>query len=99
MGEVQMPKEYEVEFDGTLQKVSSFSSPIPYPVNYDKGTDIVPYQNFNFSSMPQEISRKGVNVQIPRSGQCHRFERLLVMGDGATLTAAYKTLPSKVPAA
>jgi len=94
--EVQMPKEYEVKFDGTLQKVSSFSSPVPHPVNYDKGTDIVPYQNFNFSEA-QEISKKGVNVQIPRSGQCHRFERLLVMGDGATLTATYKTPASKAP--
>jgi hypothetical protein len=92
--EVQMPKEYEVEFNGTLQKVSSFSTAVPHPVNYDKGTDIVPYQNFNFSSMSHQISKKGVNVQIPRSGSCYRFERLLVMGDGATLTAAYKMLPS-----
>eukprot|EP00746_Dinoflagellata_sp_MGD_P120555 gnl/MRDRNA2_/MRDRNA2_56035_c0_seq1.p1 gnl/MRDRNA2_/MRDRNA2_56035_c0~~gnl/MRDRNA2_/MRDRNA2_56035_c0_seq1.p1 ORF type:complete len:706 (-),score=146.70 gnl/MRDRNA2_/MRDRNA2_56035_c0_seq1:231-2348(-) len=97
--EVQMPKEYEVEFNGTLQKVSSFSSPVPQPVNYDKGTDIVPYQNFNFSSMPHEIPKKGVSVQIPRSGQCYRFEKLLVTGDCATLTAVYKTPPTKAPAA
>jgi len=91
--EVQMPEEYAVQFNGTLQKVKSFSSPVPIPVNYDKGTDIVPH-NYNFSSMPHQVSKKGVFVQIPRSGKCHRFERLLVMGDGATLAATYHTPPS-----
>merc|ERR1712139_287209 len=88
--EVQWPDGYVVDFSGSLQKVSRFSSPLPQPVNYDKGTDIVPH-NFNFSSMPAEIPKKGVNVEIPRSGQRHCFERLLVMGDGATLAATYRT--------
>jgi len=88
--EVQMPEGYVLDFNGSVHKVSSFSSPKPRPVNYDKGTDIVPH-NFNFSSMPAEIPKKGVNVEIPRSGQRHCFERLLVMGDGATLAATYRT--------
>merc|ERR1711988_166868 len=50
--EVQLPDGYVMEFNGSLQKVQNFSYPLPQPVNYDKGTDIVPY-NFNFGSMPQ----------------------------------------------
>mmetsp|Transcript_85459 Transcript_85459/g.151113 ORF Transcript_85459/g.151113 Transcript_85459/m.151113 type:complete len:687 (+) Transcript_85459:57-2117(+) len=88
--EVQLPEEYKVEFSGPMRKVRNFSYPVPKPVNYEKGTDIVPH-GFNFNSMAQEVKRTGISVQVPKAGNLHRFERLLVVDEGAEMTAAYST--------
>lgn len=95
--EVQLPDGYEVEFTGPLQKVDRFSYQLPQPVNNDRGTDIVRY-GFNFSTMAQEVKSTGVNVHVPQSGQRFRFQRLLVVDDGAAMTVAYKTQTSVVEA-
>merc|ERR1712096_533045 len=82
--EVQLPEKYNVDFTGSLAKVCNFSHCMPQPVNNDRGTDIVPH-GFHFGRMAQEVKRTGVNVQVPTSGQCHRFERLLVVDEGAAM--------------
>jgi hypothetical protein len=93
--ELQLPQGYDMEFTGPLQKVDRFSYQLPQPVNNDRGTDLVQY-GFNFGTMAQEVKRTGVNVQVPKSGQHFRFQRLLVVDDGAAMTVAYKkTLPEK----
>jgi len=91
--EVQFPEAYDIEFEGSLQKVTSFSYPLPVPVNNAKGTTIVP-TGFNFNTMAAEVQRNGVNVQIPKGGARHRFERLLVVDAGAALNIKY-VLPPK----
>jgi len=88
MMEVQWPESHEVKFKGSAQVVRSFSHSLPKPVNHDVGTDIVS-SGFDFNRAPAHMPKAGVNVQVPRAGQRHRFEQLLVDG-GATLTAEYQ---------
>jgi hypothetical protein len=87
--EVQWPEAYEVKFNSSGQEVSHFSQSLPQPVNHDVGTDIVDAA-FDFNKAPVHIPKAGVNVKIPRAGQRHRFEQLLVVDGGAHLTAHYQ---------
>merc|ERR1711920_41562 len=95
--EVQWPESHDVKFRGSAQAVKSFSHSLPKPVNHDVGTDIVS-SSFDFNTAPAHIPKAGVNVQVPRAGQRHRFEQLLVVDGGASLTAEYsaKTMEEKV---
>merc|ERR1711865_1107071 len=94
MIEVQWPEVHEVKFTGSAQAVDSFSHALPKPVNHDVGTHIVE-SSFDFNRAPPQIPKAGVNVQVPRSGRRHRFQQLLVVDGGATLTASYQTKNEK----
>jgi hypothetical protein len=93
--EVQWPDSYEVKFIASGQAVNHFSQSLPKPVNHDVGTDIVE-SRFDFNKAPAYIPKAGVNVQVPRAGQRHRFEQLLVVDGGAHLTAEYHTKTAKI---
>merc|ERR1712217_39757 len=95
--DIQLPDSYEVKVTGAMKQVNQFSYPKPRPVNNDKGTDIVP-NTFNFATMSQEVKRTGVNVQVPQTGNSHRFERLLVVEDGAEMTVDYDTPTAELAA-
>jgi len=96
--EVQMPTDYKVEYRASLQQVARFSYPIPQPVDNDKGTDLVPH-GFKFGREAQELRRTGVNMQVPKAGQCHRFEQLLVVDGDASVEVSYEAkFPVRVPA-
>merc|ERR1712032_5767 len=86
--EVQWPESHDVKFRGSAQAVRSFSHSLPKPVNHDVGTDIVS-ASFDFNKAPSHIPKTGVNVHVPRAGQRHRFEQLLVVDGGACLEAEY----------
>lgn len=86
--EVQWPESHDVKFKGSAQVVTSFSHSLPRPVNHDVGTDMVA-SGFDFNKAPAYMPKKGVNVQVPRAGQRYRFEQLLVVDGGATVTAEY----------
>jgi len=86
--EVQWPESHDVKFKGSAQVVRSFSHPMPKPVNHDVGTDMVS-AGFDFNRAPAYIPKAGVNVQVPRAGERHRFEQLLVVDGGAKLDAEY----------
>lgn len=89
--EVQWPESHEVKFRCAAKAVQGFSHSLPKPVNHDVGTDMVA-SGFNFNNAPAHIPKAGVNVQVPRAGQRHRFEQLLVVDGGATLDAEYHAL-------
>lgn len=95
--EVQFPEAYQVDFAGPLRKVVRFSYPLPQPVNHSRGTDIVP-RDFNFTAMAQDVKRTGVSVKVPKAGQRHLFERLLVVDNGASMAAHYETPPQPADA-
>jgi len=86
--EVQWPDSQDVKFLASAQAVQTFSHSLPKPVNHDVGTDIVS-SGFDFNRAPAYMPKAGVNVQVPRAGRRHRFEQLLVVDGGATLTAEY----------
>lgn len=88
--EVQWPEGYDVHFKGSGHEVKGFSQSLPQPVSHDVGTEIVEATTFNFNKPPAHIPRTGVNVTMPRAGQCHRFEQLLVVDGRITLTAEYR---------
>lgn len=95
--DLQFPESYKLNFKGTLQKVSRFTHPLPQPVSNDKGTDIVEH-GFDFRNMAQQVKTTGVNASVPKSGQLHRFQQLLVVDDGATLSVDYETPAEEAPA-
>merc|ERR1712176_1488004 len=92
--EVQWPEGYEVKFKSSGQKVTEFSHSLPRPVNHDVGTDIVEY-TFDFNKTSATIPKTGVNVKMPRAGQRHRFEQLLVVDGGVHVTAEYRVKVSE----
>uniref|UniRef100_A0A7S0F9M7 Uncharacterized protein n=1 Tax=Pyrodinium bahamense TaxID=73915 RepID=A0A7S0F9M7_9DINO len=92
--EVQWPETYEVTFKSSATSAQSFSSPLPRPVNHDVGMDLVA-SGFDFNRAPASVPKAGVNVQVPRAGRRHRFEQLLVVDGGATLTAHYQMKASE----
>eukprot|EP00811_Abedinium_folium_P033402 NODE_6368_length_1678_cov_5.675048.p1 GENE.NODE_6368_length_1678_cov_5.675048~~NODE_6368_length_1678_cov_5.675048.p1 ORF type:complete len:522 (+),score=173.92 NODE_6368_length_1678_cov_5.675048:132-1568(+) len=91
--QVQWPEEHIVTFAGALQAVpGDFSYPVPNPVCHSTGSEIV-RANFNFRAAAQQMPQAGVSAKVPESGQRFRFERLLVVADGAALTASYRKPP------
>jgi hypothetical protein len=87
--EVQWPSSHVATFKGTAQEVTRFSHALPKAVNHDVGTDVVP-SNFDFNKLPAHVPRAGVNVHLPRAGDGHRFEQLLVVDGGAALSIDYE---------
>jgi hypothetical protein len=88
--EVQLPEIYEVNFTGTLQNVSIFSHKQPHAVNYQTDSFVVE-QGHKFGAPPKPAEPKGTSVKakIPKQGRRFRFEKILVVGDNAVLSAAY----------
>lgn len=86
--ELQWPDGYDLKFKGSLQAVVRFSSSLPKPVSHDVGAHIV-QSGFDFNRVAEHVTKAGVNVQVPRSGQSSRFEQLLVVDGCATLIAEY----------
>lgn len=86
--EVQWPESHGVKFKGSAQAVRSFSHSLPKPVNHDVGTEMVS-AGFDFNRAPAHMPKAGVNVLVPRAGERHRFEQLLVVDGGAKLQAEY----------
>jgi len=87
--EVQLPEIYEVNFTSTLQNVSIFSHKQPHAVNYQTEKHDVE-QGFKFGTPPKPAEPKAsVKAKIPRQGRRFRFEKILVVGDNAVLSAAY----------
>lgn len=92
--EVQWTDADELEFKSSAKEVGQFSHALPQPVNHDVGTDIV-QSGFDFNKVPAYIPKSGVNVKMPRAGQRHRFEQLLVVDGGAHLTVDYQAKVNK----
>lgn len=96
--EVQWPTSHNAKFKGTAHAVTNFSHAKPKSVNHDVGTDLVA-ASFDFNKLPANVPKAGVNVHVPRSGDCHRFEQLLVVDGGASLAVEYllnaKTEPER----
>lgn len=90
--EVQFPDAYEANFTGTLKRVSLFSHKQPSAVNYQTDRKVVEKDHkFGSPPAPSQQTEAGVRATMPRQGTRYRFERILVVGDNAALSAQYAT--------
>lgn len=95
--EAQLPEMYTFNFSGTMQNVSIFSHKQPRAVNYQTERHVVE-EGFKFGAPPQQSEEKAsVKAAIPKQGTRYRFEKILVIGDNAVLTAAYQLRTSMTP--
>eukprot|EP00927_Polykrikos_kofoidii_P061355 TRINITY_DN56190_c0_g1_i1.p1 TRINITY_DN56190_c0_g1~~TRINITY_DN56190_c0_g1_i1.p1 ORF type:complete len:733 (-),score=81.54 TRINITY_DN56190_c0_g1_i1:47-2245(-) len=96
--EVQFPEIYDINFTGTLQRVKTFSHKLPHAVNHQTEKYLVE-KNYSFDKhTTQGEVKASVTAKVPRQGRRYRFEKILVVGNGALLSANYTVNQSECKA-
>lgn len=98
--DVQFPEHLEANFTGALKQVNAFSLPSPNGVSYEMGKKVVK-KGHKFASGSSGVRKTSVQTKVPAGGKHYRFEKILVVTDGAALEVKYepkkdKTLASEM---
>jgi hypothetical protein len=91
--EVQLPEHLVANFTGSLMNVTTFSGSMPHAVNYETDQHVT-RKGHKFATGDlaghKENSKTSLKAKIPKGGTRYRFEKILVIGDGAALSASYE---------
>merc|ERR1719469_671136 len=92
--DVQLPENLDANFTGSIRDVSKFSYRQPHAVNYETQRHVTE-TNHKFGAAEKPAVRASLQAKVPTQGMRYRFEKILVVGDGASLSASYALRPSE----